>query len=143
MKEKSPAFYAVFRVFGISSEGDISLPVYLSRRTRATTQPFYIHQMRQRLVQILRNSISIAFKNSCSASKTTPHSLCRPRGFWGCWGGFPNPVAYAHRQRSAALWAEIKQPDLYGRSTTFASLRLCVFAFISSSRISAGDPLRG
>ena len=27
MKEKSPAFYAVFRVFGISSEGDISLPL--------------------------------------------------------------------------------------------------------------------
>ena len=66
----------------------------------------------------------------------------------------PGPVAYAHRQRSAALRAKTKQPDLYGRSTTkqpdlygrsttFAPLRLCAFALISSSsRISAGDPLR-
>ena len=66
-----------------------------------------------------------------------------PSGLRGCWGDFPSPVAYAHRQRSAALWAEIKQPDLCGRSTTFASLHLRAFAFISSSsRISAGDPLR-
>ena len=28
------------------------------------------------------------------------------------------PVAYAHRQRSVALRAKTKQPDLYGRSTT-------------------------
>jgi len=61
MKEKSPAFYAVFRVFGISSEGDISLPVCVSHRTRATTQPFCILPMRQHLVQILRNLITIAF----------------------------------------------------------------------------------
>jgi hypothetical protein len=31
---------------------------------------------------------------------------------------FQGPVAYAHRQRSAALRAKTKQPDLYGRSTT-------------------------
>ena len=30
----------------------------------------------------------------------------------------PNPVADAHRQRSVALWAKTKPPDLYGRSTT-------------------------
>ena len=30
----------------------------------------------------------------------------------------PNPVADAHRHRSAALRAKTKQPDLYGRSTT-------------------------
>ena len=30
----------------------------------------------------------------------------------------PVPVAYAHRQRSTALRAKTKQPDLYGRSTT-------------------------
>ena len=30
----------------------------------------------------------------------------------------PGPVAYAHRQRSVALRAKTKQPDLYGRSTT-------------------------
>ena len=29
----------------------------------------------------------------------------------------PGPVAYAHRQRSSALRAKTKQPDLYGRST--------------------------
>ena len=92
-----------------------------------------------------------------------------------------NPVAYAHRQRSVALWAKIQtagslreihylcvfaplrlcvlffqtagslreiyyrtagslreihyqQPDLCGRSTTFASLRPCVFAFFSSKQ---------
>ena len=31
---------------------------------------------------------------------------------------FQDPVAYAHRQRSVALRAKTKQPDLYGRSTT-------------------------
>jgi hypothetical protein len=38
--------------------------------------------------------------------------------FRGVGGDRPNPVAYAHRQTSAALRAKTKQPDLYGRSTT-------------------------
>jgi hypothetical protein len=33
-----------------------------------------------------------------------------PSGLLGCWGG-RNPVAYAHRQRSAALRAKTKQPE--------------------------------
>ena len=37
-------------------------------------------------------------------------SMCRPPGSWG-WGDLPNPVAYAHRQRCAALRAKSKQPN--------------------------------
>ncbi len=48
------------------------------------------------------------------------------------WLFTPGSVAYAHRQRSAALRAKTKQPDLCARSPTFASLRLRAFAFISS-----------
>ena len=29
-----------------------------------------------------------------------------PRVIWGCWAVRPNPVAYAHRQRCAALRAK-------------------------------------
>ena len=39
---------------------------------------------------------------------------------------FPGPVAYAHRQRSVALRAKTKQPDLYGRSTTQTALRAVI-----------------
>jgi hypothetical protein len=34
---------------GFSPEGETSLPVCVSHRTLETTQPFYIHQMRQHL----------------------------------------------------------------------------------------------
>ena len=39
---------------------------------------------------------------------------------------FQGPVAYAHRQRSVALRAKTKQPDLYGRSTTQTALRAVI-----------------
>jgi hypothetical protein len=44
----------VLRLFGFSPEGDTSLPVCVSHRTLATTQPFFILQMRQHPFQILR-----------------------------------------------------------------------------------------
>ena len=37
-------------------------------------------------------------------------SMCRPPGSWE-WGDLPNPVAYAHRQRCAALRAKAEQPN--------------------------------
>ena len=45
--------------------------------------------------------------------------IANRRGGW-CWCLIP--VAYAHRQRFAALRAEDKQPDLYGRSNTLNCL---------------------
>jgi len=44
----------VLRLFGFSPEGDTSLPVCVSHRTLATTQPFSNLQMRQHPFQILR-----------------------------------------------------------------------------------------
>jgi hypothetical protein len=47
---------------GFSPEGGTSLPVCVSHRILARTQPFYILSMRKHLYQILRNSISILFE---------------------------------------------------------------------------------
>jgi len=44
-----------------SPEGDTSLPVCVSYRILAPTQPFYILPMRKHLYQVLRNSISVLF----------------------------------------------------------------------------------
>jgi hypothetical protein len=44
-----------------SPEGDTSLPVCVSHRTLATTQPFDILPMRKHPLQIMRNAISISF----------------------------------------------------------------------------------
>ena len=49
------------RLLGFSPEGGTSLPVCVSHRTLATTQPFYIFPMRKHLFQILRNYITILF----------------------------------------------------------------------------------
>ena len=44
----------LLRLFGFSPEGDTSLPVCVSHRNPATTQPFFILQMRQHPFQLLR-----------------------------------------------------------------------------------------
>jgi hypothetical protein len=44
----------VLRLFGFSPEGDTSLPVCVSHRNLATTQPFFILQLRQHPFQLLR-----------------------------------------------------------------------------------------
>jgi hypothetical protein len=44
-----------------------------------------------------------------SGGLRTPADLVPPSGLLRVWGG-RNPVAYAHRQRSAALRAKTKQP---------------------------------
>ena len=49
---------------------------------------------------------------------TTGRGCASPPGLGGLGGVLPIPVAYAHRQRCAALRAKTKQPDLCGRSTT-------------------------
>ena len=46
---------------GFSPEGGTSLPVCVSHRILAPTQPFYILPMRKHLFQILRNSIHVLF----------------------------------------------------------------------------------
>ena len=55
------ASVGVFRLFGFSPEGDTSLPVCVSHRTLATTQPFFILQMRQHPFQMLRISLTTLF----------------------------------------------------------------------------------
>jgi hypothetical protein len=47
---------------GFSPEGGTSLPVCVSHRILARTQPFCILSMRKHLYKILRNSISILFE---------------------------------------------------------------------------------
>ena len=49
-----------------------------------------------------------------SSGLRTPAVLVPPSGLLRVLGGGRTPVAYAHRQRSAALRAEAKQPDDFG-----------------------------
>jgi hypothetical protein len=44
----------VLRLFGFSPEGGTSLPVCVSHRTLASTQTFYLLQMRQQPFQLIR-----------------------------------------------------------------------------------------
>jgi hypothetical protein len=96
---------------GFSPEGGTSLPVCVSHRILARTQPFYILSMRKHLYKILRNSISILFEKHMLVLQCYHSPQCAAlRAFGGVGVISPKPVAYAHRQRSAALRAEIKQP---------------------------------
>ena len=66
----------VLRLFGFSPEGDTSLPVCVSHRTLATTQPFHFLQMRQHPFQMLLMSRTIVFRKQrlSLSSYQTPHS---------------------------------------------------------------------
>ena len=96
---------------GFSPEGGISLPVCVSHRSRATTQPFHILPMRQHLYQILRNEIPILFSKHMVGLLNYDLALVPPSGLLRVRGGAAVRWLTHTGSSCAALRAKTKQPE--------------------------------